>query len=283
MDVMEEFYERHPELRGWIDETLGEERESVKILLDKQNELMRVMNSVADKYVKWSLAKDHFISEVISYSSDIVAKINTSELSVADAINSLDEEISALRHQDEMMSRNQLKQVVIVKPILDPLRRKRSAKTEEAISLIIAGIGFVSGGLQFVAGVGLIETGIGAGMGALLIGHGINNVVENGYYLLYRESYTGPVKFVYEQVGQNVFGSSARDADVIYTFVDVGLSINTLLGYRLEPDVYRLLRYVNADLLTGLKNPGYKMMGGLDLLFETTGAFNTGYGQTRSY
>ncbi|AHG20056.2 hypothetical protein Z042_10740 [Chania multitudinisentens RB-25] len=280
---MDEFFERHPELRGWFDEKLQEERENIRVLLDRQNELAQVMNSVANKYVKWSLAKDHFISEVVSYSSDITSKINTNELSIVDAIHSLDEEIASLRCQDEMIARKQLKQVVIVKPVLDPVIKNRTTKRQENISLIIAGVGFVSGALQFVAGVGLVETGVGAGMGGLLIGHGINNVVENGYYLLYRENYTGPVKFVYEQVGQNIFGLNTRDSDVIYTFVDMGISVNVLLGYRLEPDMSRLLRYVNADLLTGLKHPGFKMMSGMDLLLETTGAFNTGYGQARSY
>ncbi|WP_339374743.1 hypothetical protein [Photorhabdus australis] len=55
------------------------------------------MNSVANKFIKWSLVKDHFINEVIAYSQDITAKINTGELSILEAIGLLEEEIKSLK------------------------------------------------------------------------------------------------------------------------------------------------------------------------------------------
>ncbi|WP_431224509.1 DUF4225 domain-containing protein [Serratia sp. L9] len=93
----------------------------------------------------------------------------------------------------------------------------------------------------------------------MLIAHGINNIVENGYFLLYRESYTGPLKFIYEGVGA-LFGIEKKDADVIYAFVDLSISINGLLGLRLDEDAVRLYRYIDTDLLWGLKEMGIKMM-----------------------
>lgn len=113
--------------------------------------------------------------------------------------------------------------------------------------------------------------------------HGFNNIIESGHYILYRESYTGPVKFVYEGVGEKAFGMDKRNADVIYTSVDVGMSINGFLGYKLEPDSQRLYRYINADLLVGLKRQGIETMNYKEIALEITGDLNTVYGQYRSY
>lgn len=48
------------------DRERGEQKVIGVIISYKQNELMQVMNSVASKYMKWSLAKDKFISEVVT-------------------------------------------------------------------------------------------------------------------------------------------------------------------------------------------------------------------------
>nr|WP_082073642.1 DUF4225 domain-containing protein [Chania multitudinisentens] len=47
-----------------------------------------------------------------------------------------------------------------------------------------------SNGLQFATEVRVASRGMSAPFGGLLIAHGINNIVKNGYFLLYRESYT---------------------------------------------------------------------------------------------
>ncbi|NHB91561.1 DUF4225 domain-containing protein [Photorhabdus cinerea] len=281
MDTLDEFYERNPWARGYFDNSTNEERKLLKIQMDKQNELMVLMDRVANKYMKWSLAKDHFIHEVIAYSEDITAKINTGELSISEAIASLDEEMRSLEKQDAMLSQKSVKQAIVVKKKA-PGENTKSRK-DEVVNLIIAWIGFVSGTIQFIGGFLLTDTGIGAAPGALLMAHGLNNVVESEHYILYRESYTGPVKFIYEGVGEKVFGMDKRDADVVYTSVDVGMSLNGLLGYKLEPDSQRLYRYINADLLWGLKHQGIKMMSTEDIILEIAGDLNTIYGQARNY
>ncbi|MCW7550952.1 DUF4225 domain-containing protein, partial [Photorhabdus sp. APURE] len=128
-----------------------------------------------------------------------------------------------------------------------------------------------------------VDSGVGAALGAPLMAHGFNNIVESGYYILYRQSYTGPVKFIYEGVGEKAFGMNKRDADVVYTSVDVGMSINGLLGYKLEPDSQRLYRYINADLLDGLKRQGIETMNYKEVALEIIGDVNTVYGQYKSY
>ncbi|WP_447883401.1 DUF4225 domain-containing protein [Serratia fonticola] len=264
------------------DRERGEQKVIGVIISYKQNELMQVMNSVASKYMKWSLAKDKFISEVVSYSNDITSKVNTGEITQDQAMRSLDQEIANLRKQDEALIRKQYRQAVVVKPIVKKVSKGKNGKDVVDVDLIIAGVGFVSGSLQFVTGVGVASSGASAPFGGLLIAHGINNIVENGYFLLYRESYTGPLKFIYEGVGALV-GIDKKDADVIYTVVDLSLSINSLLGVRLEEDAVRLYRYVNTDLLWGLKETGIKLMSKGEFYFEVFGDLNTIVSQYRSY
>ncbi|AKH64567.1 MULTISPECIES: DUF4225 domain-containing protein [Photorhabdus] len=281
MDTLDEFYERNPWARGYFDNSTNEERKLLKIQMDKQNELMVLMDRVANKYMKWSLAKDHFIHEVIAYSEDITAKINTGELSISEAIASLDEEMRSLEKQDAMLSQKRVRQAIVVKKKAPDENTK--SRRDEVVNLIIAWIGFVSGSIQFLGGFIAIDSLVGAAPGALLMAHGFNNIIESGHYILYRESYTGPVKFVYEGVGEKAFGMDKHNADVIYTSVDVGMSINGFLGYKLEPDSQRLYRYINADLLVGLKRQGIETMNYKEIALEITGDLNTVYGQYRSY
>lgn len=252
------------------------------IINSKQNQLIQVMNSIASKYMKWSLAKDKFISEVISYSNDITSKTNTGELTLDVAVRLLDQELANLRKQDEILTRKQYRQAIVVKPVVKKVSKGRNGKEVVDVDVIIAGVGFVSGSLQFVAGVGIAGSGASAPLGGLLIAHGINNVIENGYFLLYRGNYTGPLKFVYEEVGA-LFDIEKRDADVIYTFVDLSISMNSLLGMRLEEDAVRLYRYVNTDLLWGLKEMGIKLMSKGEFYFEVFGDLNTFTSQYRNY
>ncbi|MCD3096380.1 DUF4225 domain-containing protein, partial [Salmonella enterica] len=87
-------------------------------------------------------------------------------------------------------------------------------------------------------------------------------------------SYTGPLKFLCEGVGAQ-FGLSKSDADVMYTAVDNALSINGIMSYKLTEDAARLYRYVNADLLWGLKSMGIKNMTTAEILLEIVGDINT--------
>lgn len=278
MDNWTEYLDRNPDARKYMDENSSDDRRDIEVFVSRQNDLLRVMNEVANKFIQWSMAKDHFISEVISYSSELNAKINTGEMTVTDAIYAIDNEISALKKQSIELTKDNVRQVIIVKPKSDDHERQR----QNNIDLAVAGIGFVSGGLQIAAGTAMLGSGIGIIPGALLVAHGINNVIESGYFLLYRKSCTGPVRFVYEGIG-DMLGISKNNSDVIYTLVDVGLSLNGLLGCRLAEDSARLYRYINADLLWGMKQLGMKMMSTGELIAEIVGDANTSYGQYRSY
>ncbi|WP_145501874.1 DUF4225 domain-containing protein [Yersinia similis] len=270
--------ERNPYINS-EDKTRQRNNVMRSTMYNKQNELDQVKNSIASKFIKWSLIKDQFISEVTRYSSDMSAKVNTGEITTETAIKLLDKELSDLRNQDEEMTRERVKQAVIIKA---SVKKNNDVKRREIVSLTIAGVGFVTAGLQIVAGVGMVGSVAGTIPGALLIAHGTNNIIENGYYILYRESYTGPLKFVYEGVGTQ-FGLSKSDSDVMYTAVDIALSINGIMSYKLAEDATRLYRYVNADLLWGLKSMDIKSVSSMSLMAEFFGGYTAINVQVRGY
>ncbi|MFP2513555.1 DUF4225 domain-containing protein [Buttiauxella agrestis] len=279
MEAWKEYLETNPDIKYHLDIDSDVERTNIETFLNKQNELIQVMNDVARKFIQWSMAKDHFVSEIIAYSSEINAKINNGEMAVTEAIVIINNEILSLKKQGDELSRNDRRQVIIVKSILDNSKQRRK---QENIDLAVAGIGFVAGGLQIASGAALIGSGVGIIPGTLLLAHGVNNVIESGYFLLFRESCTGPVRFVYEGIGE-IVGLNKQKSDVIYTFVDVGISLNGLLAYKLTEEATRLYRYINADLLWGMKQMGMKIMSKKELILEVLGDTNTVIGQYRAY
>ncbi|KAA8999070.1 DUF4225 domain-containing protein [Affinibrenneria salicis] len=48
----------------------------------------------------------------------------------------------------------------------------------------------------------------------------------------YREDYVGPVRFVCRGIAREFFHASERNADVIYTSVDIAVSLNDRFGYK---------------------------------------------------
>ncbi|SUW65207.1 Uncharacterised protein [Buttiauxella agrestis] len=279
MEAWKEYLERNPDIKYHLDIDSDVERTNIETFLKKQNELIQVMNDVARKFIQWSIAKDHFVSENIAYSSEINAKINNGDMTVTEAIVAINNEILSLKKQGDELSRNDRRQVIIVKPILDDSKQRRK---QENIDLVVAGIGFVAGGLQIASGAALIGSGVGIIPGTLLLANGVNNVIESGCFLLFRESCTGPIRFVYEGIGE-IIGLNKQASDVIYTFVDIGISLNGLLAYKLTEEATRLYRYINADLLWGMKQMGMKIMSKKELILEVLGDANTVFGQYRAY
>lgn len=250
--------------------------DKLQTLINKECELDSLSRDVVRKFIGLSSAKYHFEQEIITLQESIRSRLSSRDISVDEAIYLLSNEIGSLKKQNNEISKGDVKQAIIVRP------SKTNNENDVTFDLVIASIGFIAGGLQFVAGAAMISTGLGAAAGALLVAHGVNNVVESGYYLLYRESYTGPVRFVYQGIGE-AFGISKKNADLIYTFTDIGMSLNALLSYKLGEDDARLFRYINADLLTGLKQQGISSMSVVEIAAEFVGDINTATAQYRSY
>ena len=101
----------------------------------------------------------------------------------------LDEQIRHLREQDDLLTFNRAKMFIVVE--------KNQATTT---TIALKQIGFVAGGAQVYGGASLCVGSLGlacAAYGAPMIAHGLNNVYENGYYLLFREEQSGTVREAY--------------------------------------------------------------------------------------
>ncbi|AWK44394.1 hypothetical protein A4R40_00035 [Photorhabdus laumondii subsp. laumondii] len=121
-------------------------------------------------------------------------------------------------------------------------------------------IGFVGGGTQILAGYTVCKASLGlacASFGAPLMAHGYNNVVENGYYLLYRENINGGVREGYRYVA-NKIGLSDKDADITYATVDLVLSGYGIFRKVLKPreKSWSLFRNINSDFIRGWREMG---------------------------
>ncbi|WP_038930366.1 DUF4225 domain-containing protein, partial [Yersinia pestis] len=69
-----------------------------------------------------------------------------------------------LRNQDEEMTRERVKQAVIIKA---SVKENNNVERNEVINLVFAGVGFVTAGLQIVAGVGMVGSVVGSIPGTL--------------------------------------------------------------------------------------------------------------------
>ncbi|AWK44565.1 hypothetical protein A4R40_15765 [Photorhabdus laumondii subsp. laumondii] len=134
-------------------------------------------------------------------------------------------------------------------------------------------IGFVSGGSQIFAGLGVCVASLGAacaGFGVPLLIQGGNNVYENGYYLLLRKEVSGPVRDVYRDAAKTL-GYSETDGDRVYGYVDLALSGYGMARSVVRPGTFRLFRYIKTDYIRG-----WQVMGRIPLIAELIGDMVTG-------
>lgn len=141
------------------DQELAQKRALNTELMDRQDELIVLMNSVSQKYIKWSLAKDNFISEVIRFLEQTTTDVNIGNLSLQEAIDKVEQGISILKKQDDELTKKHLIQVVAVRPVVNANSQDQNGKDSVNVDLFIAGVGFVSGGLQVAAGIGVMSSG----------------------------------------------------------------------------------------------------------------------------
>ncbi|WP_445375183.1 DUF4225 domain-containing protein [Photorhabdus tasmaniensis] len=137
-------------------------------------------------------------------------------------------------------------------------------------------VGFVSGGSQIFAGIGVCVASLGAactGFGVPLLVQGGNNVYENGYYLLLRKEVSDPARDVYRDVAKTLGYSEAEaDGDRVYGYVDLGLSGYGMVRSIVRLGTFRLFRYIKSDYIRG-----WQEMGKVPLIAEIIGDAVTGF------
>lgn len=136
-------------------------------------------------------------------------------------------------------------------------------------------IGFISGSMQFIGGVGVCVSGLRAACakyGVPMIVNGGENAWENSYYLVFRENTERtPIRDAYRYVAQ-LLGGNEKDGDIAFSAVDIGLSFHAMSNLALKSDSWRLFRYIRADFIRGWESMGMYGVGA-----ELTGDAASGY------
>ncbi|KMW71778.1 hypothetical protein TI10_19505 [Photorhabdus luminescens subsp. luminescens] len=228
-------------------------------LLDlKVRELRELAKTLSFRYLTHSKIRMDFNSKINLFVEDILGQVRIHCLSPNGAIEFIQFEINHLKEQDFYLTANRVKQYAIIEK-----EKEKSSYT----NLILKQIGFGGGGTQILAGYTVCKASLGlacASFGAPLMAHGYNNVVENGYYLLYRENINGGVREGYRYVA-NKIGLSDKDADITYATVDLALSGYGIFRKVLKPreKSWSLFRNINSDFTRG-----WKEMDSLSLSME---------------
>ncbi|MGD8108787.1 DUF4225 domain-containing protein [Pantoea sp. FN0302] len=236
--------------------------EKMDILNKKEIELTDYANSVALQHLYNFDVRHDFLQEIMVLISKIREEVRINCLSINGAIKYLDDEVNLLKAQCEKLRLEKINQYVLIEK--ESLGKK--------VNLIIKQIGFVSGGTQVFSGIGVCAASFGmscAAFGAPLITHGMNNIYENGYWLIFRRNKTGYTRLFYHQLA-NRLGYSEGAADNAYALVDIGVSAYGLGRMVLRQDSYRLFRHINSDYIRG-----WQEMGAIPLAVEITGDITT--------
>ncbi|WDR37657.1 DUF4225 domain-containing protein [Pseudomonas serboccidentalis] len=152
--------------------------------------------------------------------------------------------------------------VISAKQGLQELREEYSELSAKSIFYFQNGVNIASGTLQIQAGAVVLGAGRGkAGVtGAILIGHGFNNVYE-GVGNIYRgpdnPSLVGPMRMAYQKI------LGIKNGNLGYYTVDLYLSVLGMVKLVRKPDSVQLF---NKDPINYER--AHKQMGTLALSFE---------------
>lgn len=140
-------------------------------------------------------------------------------LSYTGGMDILKEKISIINYQYQMVLFNKIISNKIATDIYDDERSAERYKLYSKIIGFLAGIGQVSTGIAICS----IPSGISCLPGTIMALHGLNNIYENGYYLLFYKEKSGPIREAYHY-GAHTLGIDKRYGDVAYGTIDLALS-----------------------------------------------------------
>lgn len=241
-------------------------KESRNKFISVARELQNKAQELSNYYIFNSDVRIEFLNEEDDFIRSIEKEVNQFCLSYSGAIALINEEIDYLNRQKYGLDMNKVQLYLIA---------EREKEKNSFVTITLKRVGFVGGGMQIYGGGSVCAASLGlacAGYGIPLMSHGINNMYENGYYLLFREDVTGYTKDAYRYIA-NKIGYNNDDADIIYNLTDIGLSGYGLGRQVLKPDAWKLYRYINTDYTRG-----WKLMGGTERVMEGVVNAGTGYG-----
>lgn len=136
------------------------------------------------------------------------------------------------------------------------IKKEQRSLLNQSMEIGQKGLGIVAGAFQMATGAGICYASVGTLCliaGVPLMAHGANNVYESGRNLITGQSDTsGPVRNAY-QAAASAMGHGEREANMAYGAVDIGLSAYSVARRVLNPDAWRLFRYIDTDRIRAYK------------------------------
>ncbi|WP_099270411.1 DUF4225 domain-containing protein [Pseudomonas sp. ICMP 561] len=183
------------------------------------------------QHIQDGMLRLQFNREVAYYAQGIVRDVEGGRKSVAEGVKALEGEQESLKDQ--------------------------------SVRIATQSIGLIAGGLQVTGGVGICVGSIGwmCAPAAIVIGHGLNNLYENGNNLLEGRSDTEGWGRVPYQAISEYFSGSKTAGNIAYGAVDVGLSVFGAYRLTVKKDAWRLFRHIDSDYVRAYKESSKTVLG----------------------
>jgi len=219
-------------------------------LVSKIKELRDLAMSLSFKYLHDNRFRQQFNTSIYNLSQQVNDNVHNNCLSFEGGIDIIQGEINDLKKQQDLIVFNNASQYAAIK-----LEKKDNFK-----HLVLAQVGFVGGGVQVYTGgsVCLASFGMVCGVwGGPLVLHGLNNLWENGYYLIFKTDSPGWIRQGYRKTA-NVVGMKDAAGDTAFAVVDLTLSVYGLTKREFFPrdKSWKLWRTMNSDFVLGWQNMG---------------------------
>lgn len=207
--------------------------------------LLSVANSVSLLHIDDGLVRMQFQDEVkgfINAQISVIRSGNCDDDCLA-CIANLKLEREHLTAQDIMLRTGEASVSATVKFYHD---------NEKVIGYIIDGIGVILGGLQAVAGAGILAGSIATGniigmiAGTSLMFNGVGSAIENIQKLGNAQHPVNFVQRAYEDTA-SFLGFDRKIGFLAYQAVDLTTSFYGIFKLSLKPDIWRLYRYIPSD------------------------------------
>ncbi len=221
-----------------------------KIDADK---LINISRRVSFNNIQDAFLRSRFESDVKEFAERNLTFIRSAKTDneCKEGIDNLKMECYHLSSQDSMLSLKQAKVYI-------------SAKIEEhdkVIGYVIDGIAVVLGGMQMVAGGGILLSSLGSGnivgtiVGAHLILSGVSSISEGVQRLRGNNNATGPMQNVYMGAAE-FLGFERKTGMLAYYAADLTTSFYGVIKLSLKADAWRLYRYLPTDYYRKISSMG---------------------------
>lgn len=253
------------------------ENEKLKL---KIKEIRDLTNFLSYQYLSDDRTRSTLNKDIFDLTQKVNFNVHNNCLSVKGGIDLIQKELDSLYDQKFKLQTGRMR-IQIAAQIQEE---------EDFKNLIMANISFVGGGTQIASGVMICAESLGFGCaeGVALVSHGINNVYENGYYILFRTSTTGGVRKLYRELSRS-FGGSDSNGDYLYAIADLGLSLKGVAHKEFVNGINKTSWYPEEEsvrLWSAIKNDaiyGWQKMGKIALSLEALVDGTTIYSTYQQY